>query len=614
MTALAHTKSSFVEAISKLVLTNNPEKSDFPLRVRIDENSPETTFLVSDLKDHLDGENLPWNSAPPYIEVSLSTKEPSDRLLSHLQHQKWKYVLDYSQFATHPGMVFVRGLQKTPGLQGDLKSHFAAACRYGLVSEVNVIGNSDEGVHEVAATVKFDNHLDADHILSCPSTSAFGPKPLHVTRYVSKKQRAIQGDVKSLAPPALANDDPVIYDTIVVENFNEFVAEPISISQVQNILLKFELFLPIETVFFPLTNKDTDKLRFKKVGFIGLSQDRETNSKLLTALYYLNDLTFLELLAFSQSDVYDLSKDLNTAERDVSSNEPRLKMSIAQRKHNHHLYENSDSPYVFLNDKNEPSISEPDLRLHESEFINRFIKSSNYQETNVYVNNFPIIFGNDDALWAEFWNQFGVDHIKSAKIIKPQFYSKKLDGSLGKIGFVFYKEFKMALRAIILTNNKVIRYKDSPSILIQASFAIQKHSSHSQAFGKAAPQKFHHNTPPNYYPEAPLPKQYGGASPFMPIPDQYMFHPYMMSMPPYNPGMPLEERVDDVEYESNRDEPNLGVASNSFPPQFGYYFPYYPFSGQMPVGGPIPPPMLVAPASYGMQYPQEKKERKTSRG
>lgn len=546
MTAKPNGKSSFVQKISKLVLEN-----DFPLKVYVDTGTSEAPEL-KELKEYLDTRDLRWKEEKLAIEVELSQTE-SKEFVNYV-HGNWNYLLDYSAFGCHPGLLTVRGYGKSAE---ELRSEIEKRIKYKLLSEIKA--------EKDTFTVKFDNHLDADYLLS-QSTPTFGSSPdsnfnLHVSRYTKNFPGS--------------NDDPVVYDTIVVENFHEF--GPLSLLQFETLMLKFTLFLPIETVFFPLASKE-ENLKFKKVGFIGLPQNQETNSRLLNALYYLTDLTLLELLEFSQSDIYDLARDLNTREQENFSKSPKLKLSIAQRKHNHHLYENSDSPYICFRDGSY-QLAEPDLGLHESEYISRFIKSSNYQETNVYVNNFPIIFNNDDQLWAEFWNQFGVDRIKSAKIIKPQFYLKKPDGSLGKIGFVFYEEFKMALRAIILTNNKVIKYGDSPSLLIQASFAIQKNSSHSQPVGK--PQKFHQNLL-NYYPEAPLPKQFGSTSPFVPMPDQYMFNPYMMLMPPYG--------VSDERYEEQRGD--LGVA-NSFPPQYGYYFPYMPYSGQVP--GPIPPPMNYMP-------------------
>ena len=104
--------------------------------------------------------------------------------------------------------------------------------------------------------------------------------------------------------------------------------------------------------------------------------------------------------------------------------------------------------------------------------INQFSRSLNYQETNIYVNNLPIVFNNDDCTWESFWSQFGI--IKSAKIIKPQFYHEyEDDHKSGKIGFVFYKTFKMAIRAILMTNNKVVNVGHYNPIVIQSSLLFK---------------------------------------------------------------------------------------------------------------------------------------------
>lgn len=625
MTALPNTSASFVDSISKLVLNTDSRRSshasrkkEFPLKIKIDlANSPNATSSAHDLKSHLETHSVHLDSLEGLVEFAVSDKDTANAVVAYLLDHGWSTALDYSQFASHPGMVFVKGLQRSPSLADDLQRYFLDHSKYGLLADVNVLGLSPEdSASDVAAILKFDNYMDADHALAQPSAhpNSFGPRPFNVTRYISKKERSILlTDSGSNSAYVVANDDPVVYDTIVVENFNDFISGTLSLEVFHSILDKFALFLSIDTIFFPVANRETDRLRFKKIGFIGISPNKDLSLKLLKALYYLNGLTLSDLLAFSKDDIYDLSDDVCCAEPELSSEFPRLKLSIAQRKHNHHLYENTDSLYVSL-DLGKVQICEPDVNFHESSLINRFVKSSNYQETNVYVNNFPILFENDDELWAQFWNQFGVDRVKSAKIIKPQFYSKKPDGSLGKIGFVFYEEFKMALRAIILTNNKVIKYQNFPSILIQASFAIQKHNSHSQSSNKLTQPKFHHGNPPiNYFSDGQLPKQYGGgASPFVPLPEQYLFHPYMMSMPPYGPGMAPDERPDE---EGSGDDAAMLMGGNSYPPQYGYYVPYFPYSGQVPMGGPPHIPVNSQPVNspYTPHYKHEhKSERKRS--
>jgi len=176
--------------------------------------------------------------------------------------------------------------------------------------------------------------------------------------------------------------------------------------------------------------------------------------------------------------------------------------------------------------------------------------------------------------------QFG-NCIKSAKIIKPQFYSKKNDVELGKIGFVFYKDFKMALRAILLTNNKLISFGNFKKVFVQTSFAIQKNNHNHQR--PSLPSNYYqtHNTPNNYSKRFSLPTitdyNYYLQPPSVPVPpttpagnpSDYInfFNPYMY---PINyPYMPLDRDS------SPTDDTNYPETIS--PPLNYYYQPYYQF-------------------------------------
>lgn len=548
MTALPKPQTNFVETISSLVLSSSGKDSDFPLRIRVP--IPQD---ARELKNHLTSAGIAWNSHHSELELLLAEKCASDAIVAYLLSHKYVPRFDYSHFASHPGMLYVTGILLK---DRDVGEFFNQKSAHRLLSDVKRNG------HE--AVLRFDNYIDADVI----AQANFSPNPLgknlHVHRY--KKGHEIR-------PVEPVLDDSVVYDTIVIENFSDFAGAS-SLDQLGAILDRFRLFLPVSEVFFPITH-DADRIRFKRVGFVGLAPHRDVSSRVLRALYYLNDRTLPEILAFSQSDIYDVTNDVNVPEPVLSPEGPRLKLSIAQRKHNHHLHETEQ--FVRL-ENGTLSVSDAVELLAP-----RFTKSANYQETNVYVNNFPIMFGNDDELWGKFWNQFGVGRVKSAKIIKPQFYLKKPDGALGKIGFVFYEEFRMALRAILLTNNKVVRYQDGPAILIQASFAIQKHTHQPQK------QKYHSY---NYYAES-APKYNGGSYvpvpeyiPLEMVPQEYIpqvppehMHPpeYMM---PYMVSMPVMDRPDPHEF--RRDD------MGGYHP-YGFYYPFFPYS-QVPMNPMMPPP------------------------
>lgn len=595
------TELDLVPALNRLIFDKDDRKSKayFPLQVRVDPKSAASEpleLLTATLETH--GSVVASSSA---LDVSFHDKASCDTAVRHLLHHHWDVTFDYGAFATHPGTLFIKNLQKQHALASKIRDFFNTASQYALVVDVNVIGDDSD----VLAILKFDNYLDVDHVLAdMPlSPNPFSPgTPLYVNRYISKRERSSLSDP---APPATP-DEAVAYDMVVIENLNEFLAAPVSLETLSGLLKKFELFNKMDTVYIPVANDDPELIRCKKVGFISFLHDRDLNVNILKCLYYLNNLTYDEVAAFGPDDIYDLLDDVNKPESSPPPAETaRLKLSIVQRKHNHHVYENSESLFVANEDGLKLKISDP-ASAGDGTHTSKFLKLSNYQETNVYVNYFPILFENNDKLWGEFWNQFGVHGVKSAKIIKPQFYSKRSDDSLGKIGFVFYEEFKMALRAIILTNNKTIRFNDH-HILIQASFAIQKHS-HPLASGKLG-AKFHHPNPlpnysyypnqdnfgknfnmpmggePNYY----MPEQIPNAgtslnSPFLPA-DPYMFYPYFYPMQQFPPA------EDNADHGFVSTSPKNTVANGldpSLSPPMGYYYPYYPYSQPPPVSGPYP--------------------------
>ncbi|EGW33859.1 uncharacterized protein SPAPADRAFT_59229 [Spathaspora passalidarum NRRL Y-27907] len=199
----------------------------------------------------------------------------------------------------------------------------------------------------------------------------------------------------------------------------------------------------------------------------------------LRILYYLNKLTWDEFIKFDTYNLSPLSKDEDEEDQEIKGKGNTVSITIAQHKHNHYLYTNANNFYLSMGKNSMVSISYPNPMY----VLTQYARNLNYQETNIYVNNLPVVFNNDDEVWEQFWKQFG--DIKSAKIIKPQFYHHEEENASksGKIGFIFYKTFKQAIRAVLLTNNRVVNIDKFNPILIQSSFAIQKSKS---ASGKAS--------------------------------------------------------------------------------------------------------------------------------
>ncbi|GBL51238.1 hypothetical_protein [Candidozyma auris] len=593
---------------------NHLQKEYFPLRLSISKENVSSASLKS-LKSELSKNHWRWSQNTSSVELAFSNKSAADAATRFLLDKKWTLSFDYSRFVSHPGTLFVKHLARASVSEEKLQEYFNKSSKYGSVTDVNIISpQHPDDSEEVSAILKFENYLDVDHITStlCLTENPFHSSlPLYINRYVSKRERAMcpdgitsTGDSSSSASSgsSTAHDDAVLYDTIVVENLGEFFSGKVTLAELESIVAKFHLFGAIDSMHFPLASepKDTDTLSFRKVGFLCFAHEKNINQNILRCLYYLRDLTFDELTAFTKDDIYDIKDDVNKPHKYPQPvGAPRLKISIAQRKHNHHIYESNDALYVY----NKPGMLNLEVcdpsessTVHDDTFLNKFMKSLNYQETNVYVNNLPILFENDDQLWASFWNQFGVDGVKSAKIIKPQFYSKKSDESLGRIGFVFYEEFKMALRAIILTNNKIVNLGNGPGMAVQASFAIQKHNN-SSGSGKSTSSSMSSGSIPNYnyynhhdgfgkgfslpmndfyIPEPRIPHSTAspGTSPF--IPPDYYYYPYYMSMQPPHPS-------DYQEGEENGSHSPKQTASTSINPNappfvnpMAYmYNPYY---------------------------------------
>ena len=112
----------------------------------------------------------------------------------------------------------------------------------------------------------------------------------------------------------------------------------------------------------------------------------------------------------------------NDDDNDQGSNQGKLSITIAQHKHNHYLFAQSNSLYLSMGKDSSISISFPNPVFT----INQFSRSLNYQETNIYVNNLPIVF--NDCTWESFW----VNLELSGKIIKPQFYHEYEDDHKSK--------------------------------------------------------------------------------------------------------------------------------------------------------------------------------------
>jgi hypothetical protein len=532
----------------------------------------------------------------------------------------------YAHCISHPGNLFVKNLSSSLVTEDKLFAYFNLCSKYKLLNSVKLFPQEDG---ELFAFLNFDLHLDADHLIGdarLHAPNAFHTDPsrkLYVSRYLSRKERkwrqqqrdaelelalgavslsgstsqssallrlpmllSHQNSHHNLQPNARHSALPPIaagqhdYSTVVVENLGQFVPDlnP-SVELIERVLSRFEVFGDVLAAFVPLEPVgDTHDFRLADTAYISYGRaNNNTNS--LVAMYYLSGLSPAAFFGFSEADIYDIKDDMAdgvaedagstdeaAAADDAAAKDPvLLHLSIGQHRHNLRLYDCVPGQYVFTRGLHCDGVEVLTPALH-AQVLDEFSRRANYQETNVYVTNFPVLFNNDDRLWELFWLQFGSrgsfnNGVKSARIIKPQFYRKDAaPAPLGKIGFVFYEDFKMALRAILLTNNKCVTRAsgdESTVVRIQTSFALQKGNTRNRSSsGTAAPASLHQGLLPR-----------GGLLPLGAYAD------------PWPAGTP----------------PALQLAPGFYFPYYGYGYPYYAPTDPEPELGAQMYPLFVSP-------------------
>ena len=376
--------------------------------------------------------------------------------------------------------------------------------------------------------------------------------------------------------PRNSNDN---FSFIILENLINFLPFEFTKDKCEAFLNKIKMFgNQIESIYIPIIGKGEalTTLHPLDFGYIKFKTSGNFVENTFRVLYYLNDLLWEELMALDVKNLPPLmetdfdesefstngssdndisSKDKESSTRDANGKcstnvvmDRKLSVTIAQHKHNHYLFSQANQYYISFNHSLVNTKQQLPIGINYPNpvyTINSFIRSVNYQETNLYVNNFSVIFNNDDTTWESFWKQFGL--IKSAKIIKPHFYQDEdsIDGEeqkAGRIGFVFYETFKMAIRAILMTNNKLVHVDNYNPMVIQSSFAIQKSN--------------------NNYKSYPMPPAPPIGNPNMPLPLDY---------PPMQPTKSLGPAP-----QSAASGPGPGMQYYTYQPIMPYYYGYHP--------------------------------------
>lgn len=491
----------FNETSSNLTYCNFPVVLKVPFQ---DSNKEEISKIFASFKD------LTINTEGDEYHVGfVHSRVEFDDLISKLYLLNIAFELDYGKFISHPGILFIKNLSSNLMFESEeaesititkdkdthkLFEFLMDNCKFKSLNEVKLF-NQDNAVNSAFAIVKFSNYLDVDLLIDKFNKQIPNPFnqnetiPLFLNRYLNRKER-FNPRVPVASPINSLNQDN--FNLIIIENFLNFIPEAFSTVEFCKLIEKFgEFGNAVESIYFPILDyysraKETTKLNCFDYGYIKFKSNANLMENTLKVLYYLNDLSWDEFVNFDSQHLPSLNDPIDP----IKSRNNKIQITIAQHKHNHYLYANAQNFYLSIGQKNQFSINFPNPMYT----INLYCRSLNYQETNIYVNNLSMLFNNDDLTWEAFWKQFGT--IKSAKIIKPQFYestplssasfssssesasissdSSTKNNKAGKIGFIFYESFKMAIRAILMTNNKVVNLDKFNPILIQSSFAIQK--------------------------------------------------------------------------------------------------------------------------------------------
>lgn len=633
-----------IEKINRCLFKNSctTNNSNFPMLVKfpyahskkqqIYDFLNQFEVLKGDIQTHED------DSDSGIIEISctVDNKSTADMVIYALKDHNdcypdntIEYVLDYSNFLSHPGIMFIKNLSKRlitkstdtsitihredpDALSNPFFSFLLESCHFASLKETKLFTNESSS-STCFAIVTFENYLDVDFLIAklnkiVPNVFNENPTvPLYLNKYLHKRERVSsspsrKAPMKSTKNQAHNNTSSTVvtneFDTIFMENLSRFFPADLSLAQLGLFIDKFLAFeVELDAVYLPFFNDPIESenpqsqhqivssspLKLLDYGYLKFRSESNILVKTLTILYYLNNLTWLQFLAIDQKNLEPLT---SAASDNQNINYNHIRLTIAQYKHNSFLYRNANFCYFSLLDKSSTLIS----NLPNPLLINKiFSKLVNYQETNIYVNNLPILFNNNDELWESFWKQFG--EIKSAKIIKPQFYKEESDEEYefegtkqkpnsGKIGFVFYIDFKMALRLVLLTNNKLVNVNGSNNIiLIQSSFALQKP-----------------NTKSNVY---QLPPQPNGLM----INNQQSYQPVLESVPSI--PQPIFPNVLHYPYVPYMNSPSMLQQLNTPVP---YYNPFY-FQNTYP-------PEISLIYQQGMNYgaQQSGRNRKYGRG
>lgn len=337
----------FLTRINHLIFSQSNEEY-FPIVIQLSRWNKDINKVIRQYDVNNDDNKL---------VVRVSEKSVADDIIPKLLRVDNELVLNYTNFISHPGNLFVKNFTRSKVNHDSIFQFINNQSLYKSLKEVNIFNcdeeNSGSSDNDIFVIARFNNYLDIDHLLSNPcKTNPFhnGNVPLYFNRYISKKQRKLSNDD--------SNDDFNNFNTITVENFSKFFPKDyeFSISNLNKVFEKFELFGPIQSIYFPINIDESGSLSVLNFGYVTFDIGDHGNLGLLTCIYFLNNLSYEEFMNFSQNDIYNLLQDLSQEANDdnesnsnesnsnesnesnsneSNSNESTIKLSISQHKHNH---------------------------------------------------------------------------------------------------------------------------------------------------------------------------------------------------------------------------------------------------------------------------------------
>ena len=242
-----------------------------------------------------------------------------------------EYVLDYSNFLSHPGIMFIKNLSKSyitestdtsitidredpAALSNPFFSFLLESCHFASLKELKLFTNESSSSSSCFAIVTFENYLDVDFLIAklnkiVPNVFNENPVvPLYLNKYLHKRERvntsptgkasskSTKNQVHNNIPSTVVTNE---FDTIFMENLSRFFPADLSLAQLGTFVNKFIAFeVELDAVYLPFFNNPIESknpdtqheinssspLKLLDYGYIKFRSDSNILVKTLTIL------------------------------------------------------------------------------------------------------------------------------------------------------------------------------------------------------------------------------------------------------------------------------------------------------------------------------------------